>query len=98
MEHSSLTLDTLRMKMLGYRLIGKSPEMPSQDFLEALHEAKLQLQAIDNALEELDLGHYPKQITVLPPTPDQVMQDRLGASLMEQPEKPPLPPQHLEGG
>ena len=45
------TLDTLRIKMLGYRLIGKSPEMPSQDFLVALHEAKLQLQAIDNALE-----------------------------------------------
>ena len=41
-----------------------------QEFMIALHEAKLQLQAIDNALEELDLGHYPKQITVLPPTPE----------------------------
>jgi len=64
------TLDTLRMRLLGYRLVGKSPEMPSHDFLEALTEAKLQLQAIDSALEELDLGQYPKQISVLPPTPD----------------------------
>ena len=51
------TLDTLRMKMLGYRLVGKSPEVSSQDFLEALNEAKLQLSAIDSALEELDLVH-----------------------------------------
>jgi len=61
------TLDTLRMKMLGYRLVGRSPELQSQDFLEALAEAKMQLQAIDTALEELDLGHYPKNIAVVPP-------------------------------
>jgi hypothetical protein len=61
------TLDTLRMKMLGYRLIGRSPEMSSHDFLEALAEARAQLQSIDTALEELDLGHYPKTISVVPP-------------------------------
>jgi len=61
------TLDTLRMKMLGYRLVGKAPEMPSHEFLEALSEAKLQLRAIDTALEELELGQYPKQISVMPP-------------------------------
>ena len=61
------TLDTLRMKMLGYRLIGKSPEMSSDDFLVALAEARAQLQSIDTALEELDLGHYPKTISVVPP-------------------------------
>lgn len=61
------TLDTLRMKMLGYRLIGKSPEMSSHDFLEALAEARAQLQSIDTALEELDLGHYPKTIAAVPP-------------------------------
>ncbi len=61
------TLDTLRMKMLGYRLVGKSPEMSSHDFLEALAEARAQLQSIDTALEELDLGHYPKTIAVVPP-------------------------------
>jgi len=63
------TLDTLRMKMLGYRLVGRSPELQSQEFLEALAEARIQLQSIDTALEELDLGHYPKQIAAVPPPP-----------------------------
>lgn len=68
------TLDTLRMKMLGYRLIGRSPEVSSQDFLEALNEAKLQLSAIDTALEELELGPYPTMIAAMPPLPDDVQQ------------------------
>lgn len=76
------TLDTLRMKMLGYRLIGKSPEMSSDDFLVALAEARAQLQSIDTALEELDLGHYPKTISVIPPAaPDSDdLEDRLRQS------------------
>ncbi len=61
------TLDSLRMQMLGYRLVGRSPEMSSYDFLEALAEARAQLKSIDSALEELDLGHYPKTIAVVPP-------------------------------
>jgi hypothetical protein len=61
------TLDTLRMKMIGYRLVGRSPELSSHDFLEALAEARAQLQSIDTALEELDLGHYPKTIAAIPP-------------------------------
>ena len=61
------TLDTLRMKMIGYRLVGRSPELSSHDFLEALAEARAQLQSIDTALDELDLGHYPKTISVVPP-------------------------------
>ncbi len=61
------TLDTLRMKMLGYRLVGKGPELSSDDFLVAMAEARAQLQSIDTALEELDLGHYPKTISVVPP-------------------------------
>lgn len=69
------TLDTLRMKMLGYRLVGKSPELSSQDFLEALSEAKLQLSAIDTALEELELGPYPQMIAAMPPPiPDDIRQ------------------------
>jgi hypothetical protein len=63
------TLDTLRMKMIGYRLVGRNPEMASGEFLEALAEARAQLQSIDTALEELDLGHYPKTISVVPPPP-----------------------------
>lgn len=63
------TLDSLRIKMQGYRLVGRRPELPSQEFLESLAEARLQLESIDHALEELDLGHYPKQISVVPPLP-----------------------------
>ena len=59
------TLDSLRMKIHGYRLVGRSPEMASQEFLEALAEARMQLQSIDTALEELDLSHYPKMIAVV---------------------------------
>jgi hypothetical protein len=73
------TLDSLRMKMLGYRLVGRNPELSSQDFLEALAEARAQLQSIDTALEELDLGHYPKTISVVPPPPpEDVLRQRLG--------------------
>ena len=69
------TLDSLRMKLIGYRLVGRSPEMESKDFLSALAEARAQLQAIDTALDELDLGHYPKTIAVVPPpVPDDVQQ------------------------
>jgi hypothetical protein len=61
------TVDTLRMKMIGYRLVGKQPDLSSQDFLTAMSEAKLQLQAIDQALEELDFSHMPRMIAVIPP-------------------------------
>jgi hypothetical protein len=60
------TVDTLRMKMIGYRLVGKSPAMASDEFLSVLAEARAQLQSIDVALEELDLSHYPKTISVVP--------------------------------
>ncbi len=72
------TLDSLRMKLIGYRLVGRSPEIASDDFLTALAEARVQLQAIDTALDELDLGHYPKTVSVVPngppPIPDDVQQ------------------------
>ena len=71
------TLDSLRMKLIGYRLVGRSPEIGTHDFLEALAEARTQLQAIDTALDELDLGHYPKTVAVPsgpPPIPDDVQQ------------------------
>lgn len=69
------TLDSLRMKMIGYRLVGKNPEMSSQDFLEALGEAKLQLHAIDQALDELDFSQMPQMIAVVPPpVPEELRQ------------------------
>jgi hypothetical protein len=61
------TVDTVRMKMLGYRLAGKKPELNTEDFLTALAEAKTQLEAIDTALDELEMGHYPKTIAAVPP-------------------------------
>ncbi len=61
------TLDSLRMKMLGYRLVGKQPDMSSHDFLDSLAEARVQLQAIDQALDELDFSNFPKTISILPP-------------------------------
>lgn len=96
------TVDTLRMKMIGYRLVGKSPELSSHDFLEALAEAKIQLQAIDTALDELDLSHYPKQISVIPDgprgdKPEPIDRVRIQANLMaadpavSQKTPPPLP-------
>ncbi|MBS1716655.1 MAG: hypothetical protein JSS72_02855 [Armatimonadetes bacterium] len=61
------TLDTLRMKMLTYRVAGRSPEVDSHEFLSALQEAKMQLNAIDTALEELELSPFPKTVAILPP-------------------------------
>ncbi|MBI1331631.1 MAG: hypothetical protein GC165_02000 [Armatimonadetes bacterium] len=64
------TLDNLRVKMLGYRLVGKDPAMSSEEFLSVLAEARAQLSAIDQALDELDLSHYPKTVAVIPPLPN----------------------------
>ena len=71
------TLDSLRMKLIGYRLVGRSPEIGTDDFLTAIAEARTQLQAIDTALDELDLGHYPTTISVVPPPLPEDVQRRL---------------------
>ncbi|MBV6458059.1 MAG: hypothetical protein HONBIEJF_01181 [Fimbriimonadaceae bacterium] len=65
----STTLDTLRVRMLGHRIVGRSPEIHQHDFLAALSEAKMQLSAIDRALEEIELTPFPKSIVILPPVP-----------------------------
>ncbi len=62
-------LDTLRVKMLGYRLAGRKVEDDSMEFLTALTEAKMQLDAIDQALEELELTPMPQTIAVMPDSP-----------------------------
>jgi hypothetical protein len=58
------TLDSLRLKVLSYRLTGKSPSLDTELFLTGMAEARAQLQAIDTALEELDLGHFPRAVYV----------------------------------
>ncbi len=60
------TLDVLRMKVLGYRLVARETAMDSGEFLAAMTEARMQLSAIDQALEELELTPFPKTIEVLP--------------------------------
>lgn len=62
------TVDTLRIRLLGMRLAGRSPQMASAELLTTLAEAKLQMQAINSALDELDLGLYPRTIEVVSPT------------------------------
>jgi hypothetical protein len=56
------TLDALRLKMLSYRHVGRDPSLGSQGFLSALAEARAQLSAIDKALDEVDLSHYPTTV------------------------------------
>lgn len=75
----STTLDTLRVRMLGHRIVGRSPEIHQHDFLAALTEAKMQLSAIDRALEEIELTPFPKSIVVLPPIPGTDVQLRQDA-------------------
>ncbi|MBX3096097.1 MAG: hypothetical protein KF812_04485 [Fimbriimonadaceae bacterium] len=66
------TLDTLRIRMLGHRFGGREVEAESQAFLEAVTEAKMQLDAIDQALDEIALTPFPEKISVIPPRPDRV--------------------------
>lgn len=60
------TLDTLRVRMLGYRLTGSSPEADTREFLNVVTEAKMQFQAIDQALEEIELTPFPETVVVSP--------------------------------
>lgn len=53
------TLDTLRLRMLGHRLTGRSPELAHTEFLQAMTEARMQLDSIDKALDELELTPFP---------------------------------------
>lgn len=56
------TLDNLRVRLLGYRLLGKSPEMEHKQFLETIGEAKAQLDAVDQALEEIQFDRLVAQV------------------------------------
>lgn len=60
------TLDSLRVQMLQMRLTDRAVEMETQPFLESLQVAKMQLNAIDMALEELELAPWPGQVYSVP--------------------------------
>lgn len=68
------TLDVLRMRVLGYRLAGRKPDLSTDDFLQSMTEARMQLDAIDKALAEIELTPFPQQITVIPDGPPPYMQ------------------------
>lgn len=61
------TMDALRARMLGQRLNGRAAEVDNQEFLASITEAKMQLRAIDEALDELEMTPFPKTISVIPP-------------------------------
>jgi hypothetical protein len=56
-------LDSLRIKLLGMRL-GPDGDQTSRALLESMTEAKMQLDAIDKALDELELTPFPKTVTL----------------------------------
>ncbi len=56
------TLDTLRVKMLGYRLGTRRPELETREFVGSVHEAKAQMDAIERALEDLELGVFARPL------------------------------------
>lgn len=62
------TVDALRIRMLNHRL-SNVESLDSRDFLGMLAEARLQLDSIDKAIEELDFDKYP--IDIPPPIPTQ---------------------------
>lgn len=56
------TLDTLRVRLLGYRLSGTNPELEHKYFLESIGEVKQQLDAVDQALDNLSLERLASEI------------------------------------
>lgn len=48
-------LDSLRVQLLGYRLSSKEPAVTNSEIIGTVKEVQLQLDAIDKALDELDL-------------------------------------------
>lgn len=60
----STTLDTLRIRMLNYRLTGRAPDLETREFLNVIAEAKMQFAAIDKALDEIEGMPFPTLTTL----------------------------------
>lgn len=59
------TLDSLRIRVLGHRLKTRR-DTGSLEFLQSISEAKMQLDSIDKALEEIELTPFPTTIAIDP--------------------------------
>lgn len=68
------TLDSLRIRVLGHRLKTRR-DTGSLEFLESISEAKMQLDSIDKALEEIELTPFPKTIAIDPSVHEQRFKD-----------------------
>lgn len=79
------TLDTLRVRMLGYRLTGRAVEADTREFLNVVTEAKMQFEAIDKALDEIELTPFPEIVSI--PSSD---------LNRENDSPPPIKPDHLQ--
>lgn len=89
----STTLDTLRIRLLGYSLAGRSPEAETKEFLNLVADAKMQFSAIDKALEEIELMPYPETIVTLRGEQSTELRSNLST---QEPQTPPPIPKHLE--
>lgn len=99
------TVDSVRMKLLGYKLVGNTASFEHDEFLRSIGEARDQIEAIDQALDELDLGMFSKQSahTGPPPTPkDAVIQPTeasyLNSTAQEQNLNPVADPYSVDSG
>lgn len=62
-------LDALRVQLLQHRLGRSAADPDTHEFMVAVTEAKMQLDAIDKTLEELELSPFPKTVSVVPEAP-----------------------------
>lgn len=96
------TLDNLRVRLLGYRLMGKSPEIEHKQFLETISEAKSQLESVDLALSELSFDRLMAQIELedgVKPSADtvrDVMQNQSPTPLLNAHLLPPALPEDVQ--
>lgn len=63
------TLDSLRIRTLAQKLGTEGESLPSGEFLAAMTEARMQLDAIDKALDELELTPFPVTVALMPDSP-----------------------------
>lgn len=84
------TLDSLRVRVLGHRLAGREVQESVLPFIQTIAEARMQLAAIDKALEELEVMPYPHE--VIPP---RMPEAKAELNIPPQAATPPEIPDHV---